>query len=81
MPGEVRKTAAPSVDSLRAYQLAGALEAFPFSQKLFFGNRAYQLQCTNEAQGGAVKVRVQFTEQQPSLGELKIMGGFVQRVT
>jgi hypothetical protein len=60
---------------------SGSLEAFPFSQKLFFGNRAYQLQCTNEAQGGAVKVRVQFTEQQPSLGELKIMGGFVQRVT
>jgi hypothetical protein len=60
---------------------SGSLEAFPFSRKLFFGNRAYQLQCTNEIQGGAVKARLQFTEQKPSLGELKITGQFVQRAT
>jgi hypothetical protein len=61
--------------------LSGSLEGFPFSQKLFIGNRAYQLQCTNEGQGDAAKVRVQFTEQRPSLGELKITGSYVQRVT
>ena len=48
---------------------SGSLEGFPFSRKLFFGNRAYQLQCTSEGQGDTAKVRVQFTEQQPSLGE------------
>jgi hypothetical protein len=60
---------------------SGSLEAFPFKQKLFIGNQAYQLQCTNEAQGDTAKVRVQFTEQKPSLGELKIAGGFVRRMT
>ena len=60
---------------------SGALEAFPFSRKLFFGSQAYQVQCTNEGQGDAAKVRVQFTEQKPSLGELKITGVNVQRVT
>ncbi|MGD0262299.1 MAG: hypothetical protein ABSD29_21235 [Verrucomicrobiota bacterium] len=59
----------------------GSLAAFPFSRKLFFGNRACQLQCTNEVQGGAGKVRMQFAEQEPKLGELKIMGQFVERVT
>ena len=60
---------------------SGALEAFPFSRKLFFGSQAYQVQCTNEGQGDAAKVRVQFTEQKPSLGEVKITGVNVQRVT
>jgi hypothetical protein len=59
----------------------GSLEVFTFSRKLFFGNRAYQLQCASEGQGDAAKVRVQFTEQRPSLGELKITGDNVQRVT
>ena len=45
------------------------------------GNHAYQLQCTNEAQGDAARVQMQFTEQQPKLGELKITGNYVQRVT
>ena len=60
---------------------SGSLEAFPFSRKLFIGNRAYQLQCSNEGQGDAAKVRVQFTEQSPSLGQLKITGDHLQRVT
>ena len=60
---------------------SGALEAFPFSRKLFFGSQAYQVQCANEGQGDAAKVRVQFTEQKPSLGEVKITGVNVQRVT
>jgi len=60
---------------------SGSLEAVPFSPKLFVGNRAYELHCTNEAQGDVAKLRVQFTEQKPSLGELKITGDFIQRVT
>jgi hypothetical protein len=61
--------------------LSGSLEGFPFSRKLFFGNRAYELQCANEGQGDVAKVRIQFTEQRPSIGELKITGDNVQRVT
>ena len=69
---------------------SGALEAFPFSRKLFFGSQGYQVQCTNEGPdvgcwmldvGCWIKVRVQFTEQKPSLGEVKITGVNVQRVT
>jgi hypothetical protein len=72
----------PWSDRNKSFSLySGSLEAFPFSRKLFFGNRAYQLQCTNEVQGDTAKVRVQFTEQRPSLGELKITGDFVRRVT
>jgi len=55
----------------------GSLETFPFSRKLFVANHAYQVQCTAEA----TKVRVQLTEQQPTLGELKITGDSVHRVT
>ncbi len=59
----------------------GSLEALPFSRNLFVGNHAYQLQGTNVAPGDTAKVRVQFTEQQPALGELKIAGEFIRRVT
>jgi hypothetical protein len=59
----------------------GALDAVPFSHNLFVGNRAYELRCTNEVQGDVVKVQMQFTEQQPKLGELKITGDYVQRAT
>lgn len=59
----------------------GSLEAFPFSRKLFFGHAGYQVQCTNEEQGDLAKVRMQFTEEQPSLGELKITGNVIERVT
>jgi hypothetical protein len=60
---------------------SGSLDAVPFSRNLFVRNHAYQLQCTNEIQGGTAKVRMEFTEQTPKLGDLKIAGSFVQRVT
>lgn len=58
----------------------GSLDAFPFSRKLFVQNQAWQLDCTNEPQGDGSKLRLQFTGQQPVLGELKITGDFVRRV-
>ena len=61
--------------------LDGSLESVPYSPKLFVNNRAYQLQCTNVVQGDGVKVRLQFAEQTPKLGELKIAGAYVQRAT
>ena len=60
---------------------SGTLETVPFSRNLFVGGQAYQLRCTNDVQGDVAKVQMQFTEQQPKLGELKITGDFVQRVT
>jgi hypothetical protein len=57
-----------------------AEEALPFSSKLFVGEHAYQLQYTNAVDGGADRLQVQFVEQRPKLGELKITGQFVQRV-
>ena len=45
-----------------------------FRRKLFVGERAYQLRCTNAVQGDVGKMQVQFAEQQPKLGELKITG-------
>jgi hypothetical protein len=58
----------------------GSLDAFPFSRMLFVQNRAYQLDCTNESQGDSSRLRLQFTGQQPALGELKITGNFIQRM-
>ena len=57
----------------------GSLVALPMSRKVFFGNRAYQLQIPNEDQGDGVKARLLFAEQTPKLGELKITGAFVKR--
>ena len=54
---------------------------FPFSRKLFFGQRAYQLQCTNLLHGTNVAVQLQLAEEKPKLGEVKITGDFVHRVT
>ena len=59
---------------------SGSLESFPFSRNLFFGNRAYQLQCASEGQGDKARVRLAFVEQTPSLGELRITGSSVRRV-
>jgi hypothetical protein len=56
----------------------GSQAAVPFSSKVFFGDRAYGLQCTGQDTG---HVQIQFTEQTPKLGELKIAGSFVQRAT
>lgn len=53
--------------------------AFPFSRKLFVQNQAWQLDCTNESRGVSSKLKLQFTGQQPLLGELKINGHFIER--
>ncbi len=60
---------------------AGSADAVPFSGRLFLGKRAYRLQCTNDVPGDLSQVRVEFTEQQPKLGDLKIAGHFLRRLT
>lgn len=59
---------------------SGSLDAAPFSRKLFLQNQAYQLDCTNESPGDSSRLRLQFTGQQPAMGELKISGKFIQRL-
>ena len=72
----------PWADRNKVFSLyGGALEAVPFSRNLFVGNQAYQLRCTNGLQGGVITAQVLFTEQRPKLGELKITGEYVQRLT
>jgi hypothetical protein len=57
-----------------------SMEVFPFSRRLFVQSHAYQLDYTNESKGDDTRMKLQFTEQQPALGELKISGDFVQHV-
>lgn len=59
----------------------GTLAVLPSSRNVFFGNRAYGLQCTRQDQGDSGRVEMRFTEQTPKLGELKIAGAYVQRAT
>jgi hypothetical protein len=59
----------------------GPLVALPSSQKMFFGNQAYGLKCASPTQGDDGKLRIQFAEEAPKLGELKIAGTYVQRAT
>jgi len=58
----------------------GSLETVPFSQKLFFGGQAYQIDWLNASPSGEVKPTLQFTEQSVVLGDLKITGQFIQRL-
>jgi len=59
----------------------GSLATVPFSRKLFVHDHAYQLDCAAEPGVVHPRLKLQFAEQQPALGELKIAGDFVQRVT
>jgi hypothetical protein len=58
----------------------GSLETVPFSQKLFFGGQAYQLDWLDAAPNGEVKPSLRFTEQSVALGDLNITGKFIQRL-
>jgi hypothetical protein len=61
--------------------LNGAQDAMPLSPKLFVGGHAYGLHHTNIVQGGIAQMQVELVEQHPKLGELKISGQYVQRLT
>ncbi|MGB8370824.1 MAG: hypothetical protein ACLPYZ_07450 [Limisphaerales bacterium] len=58
---------------------AGSFVAFPFPRKLFYQNQACRLDCTNELSGNNARLKLQFTGEQPVLGELKINGHFIER--
>ena len=57
----------------------GSLQTVPFSSKLFLSGHAYRVAVTNTPAGGSR--RLQLTEEHPTLGEAKITGKFIQRLT
>jgi hypothetical protein len=58
----------------------GTLATVPFSQKLFVGGHAYQIECITRTQAGQFQPSLQFTEKSTELGEVKITGQYIQRL-
>jgi hypothetical protein len=58
----------------------GLLDIVPFSRKLFLDGRAYQVEWISGSQDGEARPALQFVEQSPALGELKITGQFISRL-
>jgi hypothetical protein len=59
----------------------GSLDSFPFAQKLFVGGHAYQVSWAPGTQNGEIQPALKFTEQSVALGELKVAGKYIQRLT
>jgi len=59
---------------------AGSIDLFPFSPNLFFGEKAYRMDCSTVAQDGAVKCKLTLREKEAELGQLKLTGKYIQRL-
>ena len=57
-----------------------ASDAFAFSPKVFLDGHAWQLDWSAEPRGREEKLALRLTEQQTTLGELRITGSFIQRL-
>lgn len=57
----------------------GSLQTVPFAKKLFLNGQAYQVTLAKSSGDGSR--RLQFTKEQPALGDAKITGKFIQRLT
>jgi hypothetical protein len=55
-------------------------EGFAYTKRLFFGQRAYELECSYEPGGEAPRYKATFAEQAPRLGELKVTGADLHRI-
>jgi hypothetical protein len=55
-------------------------DGFDYTKNLFFGDRAYELDCRFEPGGDSPKYKVTFKEQAPRLGELKVTGADLHRL-
>ena len=58
-----------------------SLAAIPFARKLFVGGHAYEANGTQDPQAGEIKPLLRFAEQPVTLGELKITGKYIRRLT
>jgi hypothetical protein len=71
----------PWSERYKAFALnSGSLDTVPFTEKLFFGTRAYRLECTPLNGGSKRRLQVSFTPQKTELADLRITGRFVERV-
>jgi hypothetical protein len=65
----------------RAFHLTSSSpDFFDYTKNLFFGDRAYELDCRYEPGGDSPKYKVTFKEQTPRLGEMKVTGADLHRV-
>ena len=66
----------------RAFQTSdGAAMVFGFSPNLFLNGRAYGLAVADADTGDRTKMGLTFTEQAPALGELRLTGQFIDRLS
>ena len=71
----------PWKERQRPLNLASSTPDFcGFTTNLFFGNRAYALDCRCYARGNSAKYQVTFREQAPRLGELHVTGAGLHRL-
>ena len=71
----------PWAERQRPFNLTSSSPDFcEFTTNLFFGNRAYALDCRYDARGDSAKYQVTFKEQAPRLGELKVTGAGLHRL-
>ena len=59
---------------------ADSFEAFRLPQKLFAYGHAWRVDCVDEPQGTNSGFKLQFTDEQPALGEVRIAGDFIQHI-
>jgi hypothetical protein len=59
----------------------GSAEAVPLPTKLFWGELACRVARRYETVGTTERCRLEFTEERPALGELRLHGSFLNRVT
>jgi len=68
-------------DRQRAFHLTSSSpDFFDYTKNVFFGNRAYGLDCRYEPGGDSPKYKVTLKEQAPRLGELKVTGADLHRL-
>ncbi len=58
----------------------GNLDAFDYTQNLFFGGQAYRVDCLLVEQDQQAKFKISFREKETELGELKLTGQFIDRM-
>ena len=72
----------PWAERDRAFHLSSSTPDWvDYTKGLFFDNRGYELDCRYEAGGDSPKYKVTFKEQKPRLGELKVTGSNLHRIT
>lgn len=58
----------------------GSLDAFDYTQNLFFGGQGYRVDCLLVEQDQKTKFKVSFREKEAELGEVKLTGEFIERL-